>query len=255
MRDFPFNYPISEHEILITNYFNDRGGFGINSKSPITRSIIICFLNRSGSNFLAECLQQSGGIGPFGEFFNHPNLVSLCKEKDIDTLSDYVFYINSLMKKDNVFCTKLGWAQLYFLIKIGVIPKIIKNPKFIFITRNDLLGQAISFSIASQTKKWSSEHKAEKQHVEYSENDILNGIIGSSFGNARFEQLFSLYRIKPISVRYEGLSNNPEKVIMRVLNTLNYLYTPLKLDEINIKKQGNETNTKFKKIIGKSFKL
>ena len=224
MQKFPLRYPKSEHEKRIGEYFRSPWRWGCvrhAAASDSYQNFVICFVNRSGSNLLARALHSSGRFGLAGEFLNHPRVLKVSREHGIRTLADYLRHTQAHHSSQNgVFGTKLGWAQLYYLTRLGLIPEVLENPRFVMIERDDLLGQAISYAIAHQTKAWTSKHQPVSTSYRYDGEDILRRIHSISAAYARFRDYFAVFGIKPVTVSYEELEAELVGTVQRVIEQL-----------------------------------
>lgn len=71
-------------------------------------------------------------------------------------------------------------------------------------TRRDILEQAISFYIASETKQWTSKHNALKDPSEFNEEKILSIMNNTASANSRIFSFMSLTGAPFIEVAYEA---------------------------------------------------
>ncbi|MCZ6782056.1 MAG: Stf0 family sulfotransferase [Proteobacteria bacterium] len=173
------------------------------------RPLFLCFTNRSGSNLLADLLSSTGSFSLGGEFFLHPVIRETCETERITTFYDYCAHLQQKRSDGReVFVAKVGLANLLFLLQVGAIPEVFGRARYVWISRRDVLGQAISFSIADQTKQWTSGHRAERE-AEFDGQDVLNRIVGICNGNSRFEELFATRGIEPYRLTYEDLCADP----------------------------------------------
>jgi trehalose 2-sulfotransferase len=251
------DYPAGIHETEILRMFGGLETVKAAIRTACTEetdspeapvSVIICFSNRSGSNFLAEGLRRTGAIGMGGELFNHEEVALRCSKFEIGTFDSYVRHIiNVHAQQSRLFCTKVGWSQLYFLLKTGCIPQIIKNPRYLLIKRRDVLDQAISYSIAMQTKKWTSSHREQGIDPKFDDALIENCVHGTLMSHFHFEKLFGLNGQPFLEVHYEDLVADFQrqlKIICRWLGVRPKRY-PI-MEELRLQRQRNEVNEGFR---------
>lgn len=252
MTSFPIDYPESDHERVIGEYFSRFRGKrtpnpSISPGQPRNHShFVICFVNRSGSNLLARALMSSKQFGRAGEYFNHPQVTRFSGEWGMRSLEDYASATRSMRTAANgVFGTKLAWSQLYYLTKEGIIPRVFTDTKFILIERRDVLAQAISFSIAFQTKAWTSETKRKVTDYQFDPQDILRRIRGISEAYSRFKQYFAVFGIEPVYVLYEELERDVAGTVQRVIEELAMPGTDgarVDMAEISLQRQRGQLN-------------
>jgi len=224
---FPLDYPISEHERRIDELFGGSGipcperGVASRSDSNSYSHFVICFVNRSGSNLLARALHSTGRFGLAGEFFNYPAVSHFARRHRIESLTDYAIELRRHSAATNgVFGTKLGWAQLYYLSKSRIIPNVYDQVKYVLIERRDVLGQAISYSIADQTKVWNSEQLGKGGRYRFDAADIVKRIRGITNAYARFKAFFALHDIHPMYLTYEELEGDIRAAVAKVVEGL-----------------------------------
>ena len=83
--------------------------------------------------------------------------------------------------------------------------------KFIYLTRRNILRQAISGAQAGQTGIWHSlEKKSEEKDIAITQNDVKNALFGYAKHNALAEEFFSTFGIKPLRLYYEDHLQHPE---------------------------------------------
>lgn len=264
------NQTISNHEKIIIEFF---GGYaavaadidkcieeiGAGRELPATGTVVICFTNRSGSNLLAEGIEKNSNAAQGGEYFNHPMVVNYCRKRNISSFSEYCISLQKHllgMKKKHIFCTKLGQAQLYFLTKMKVLPYLLPKPKFVLIKRRDVLGQAVSYSIANQTLKWKSEQEGIGNRAVFKKADIIKRVDVLVKANASFEQYFALTGEECVQVYYEDLVDNFSGTISGVIASLglDLISTP-DYSAVSLKRQRTSINQEFFDRVRRSCSL
>ncbi len=260
---FPLAYAPQRHELEIVRYFEQRGGMGKregkNNSLPTHKNIVMCFLNRSGSNLLAEALHATGQTGLADEFFNYDRVFERCGKMNISRLDDYTVSLAAddfHGTKNGVLATKMSWDQLCFLTKTGIIPGIIESPHFIMVKRRDLVAQAVSFLTAHKTGQWKSNWQSSYGHeqadFEITDDEIKDMIAQLAFAETQFRKYFALFDVKPITVYYEDLNRDIEGQVRMVLDRLGLDGRGAVIDssQIKVKKQRHDK----KQAILESFK-
>ena len=252
---FSIPYQPSNHEKRITEFFGNEENLFVtvpDKRFEGFKFYFVCFMNRSGSNYLSELIASDNRYCKALENLNFEPVIKHSKKLGYTKFVDYLYWlVTRFATKDRVYGVKISWDQLFFLTKIGVISNCFFNAKFLHIERQDIISQAISFLIADQTKQWTSRQLLEKEmeSVTYNEKKIHNLISGINNSNTRFKQFFSTYSISPISVCYENLVDNPEYELALIYKKLNFFgpethqYDNI---ETQIKKQANHINEDFK---------
>lgn len=237
------HYVRSEHEKELLNLL---GSEAISGSSKVKQNVLICFTNRCGSNFLAEALASTGKLPQAGEFFNAEFVQKHCRENELSNLKDYIEYLQTKLSQNDVFCSKVGVGQLFFLHRMKAFEGLLNPCHFIFVQRHDVLGQAISFSIANQTKIWTSQHPGQPIEPQYDPQDIWNRIDGTTKANMQFERFFAMTDKEPIRVVYETLVADFMAEIYRVGQGLGLGDLVPSKDSIRLKTQRNHLNESFR---------
>lgn len=253
-----YNYPLSDHEEELVRFF---GGYdkiaadirnpasGANRTEPRRRQdIVICFSNRSGSNLVIDGLKHFGNLAEGGEYFNFDVVIDFCSIENISTLSGYYHALKEhlLGAGESPFCTKLGWGQLYFLSKIGFVDRFLSDASYILMRRRNVLEQAVSFSIAGQTGRWTSEQAGESGEVRFDPEDIVNRLTGILESTLYFERYFALTGKERYEVTYEDLERDFGGQMTALMD---WLGMPVKrtpdINEVTLRRQRDAVNANF----------
>jgi LPS sulfotransferase NodH len=89
------------------------------------------------------------------------------------------------------------------------------NPKFIFVDRKDLLGQAISLVRARQTEKFHS-FAAEARLPQYDAAQIDKALDEVILSKARWTRFFARNSIRPLRLSYEQFSSEPVDTLTKI---------------------------------------
>lgn len=225
---FPILYNPQYHETETLAYFKQSGKSlfrDITQSLTAKKQVVICFTNRCGSNWLAELLASTGMMGHADEFFNIDRIQETCAKHNLTSFDDFIRHLpNNHSTENGVFATKLSWDQLYFLTRIEVIPRLIKQPEFIYIIREDIAAQALSLLVAEQTGQWKSNWNSgingKVNPDSISDEDIIEGIQKIQRFQSQFEHYFSTFQLQPYRVYYEQLMQQPEVIVAQILRYL-----------------------------------
>lgn len=213
-------------------------------------TILICFTNRSGSNYLAELLSSTRKINLAGEFFNPATIKNYCQKHAINSLPQYVFHLSENISSLPWFVSKIGTWQLLVLNYLGFTDSLFKHCHYISMNRSDKLAQAISYSIALQTKAWTSymtcERAMEDKDIVFDPETIANFIEGLINDRSSLDRYFVIKGISPYIVEYESLSRRPVDTVEQVLGALGFTEVTVNLNAVRTKKQSSYLNEKFR---------
>jgi len=260
-------YPsASVHSQQIEQYFSINQ---ITSDSPKQDDFLkkieitfICFINRSGSNLFTELLSNYGyPTVKFGEPFNYEEVIETAKESGINSFQEYLYEMIKENSINNKLALKIAVNQLFWLSKNGFLSKF-SRLNFIYFRRKNLLKQAISFAVASQTSNWLSFEKVEISNAQQKEllskitnQDIINCLRGITESYSLFDYFFSLHNIQPLIVYYEDIIDQEEKVIECCLHYLNMPYYPNSIEHKLINSQYTDLNLKLEMRFIKDLEL
>lgn len=234
----------SKHEIKIRDRLNvDLAANGLISTSqPL---VILAFTNRCGSNLAADYLKKARLVGGLGEFLNFETVCNNADRLGFDTLWQYLSYLKNFYAKNNIpLGTKASFEQILMLFRWG-IHHVFPEIKVIHVRRLDLVSQAVSFSIADQTKQWTSQQKAESTEVKFDLNDIEGRLFATAHANESIALLCGLLGLDRMEIIYEDLVTGPASQIARAAEFLGATYNAAKVIEPSIQKQANQTNQNF----------
>jgi LPS sulfotransferase NodH len=252
-KSFPLNYKPQVHEQEIRRFYSQfhmgkldrlsRLGDTLNAKV-----LVMCFLNRTGSNLLAEALCATGQVGFAVEYFHHAEVRERSERFRLTSLNDYVCSLaDTLGEAQTTLSIRLSWDQLYYLTQEDIIPGFFRDPVFVYLTRKDLAAQALSFLTAKATGRWKS-YLEKKVLQDQAESEITDAMISQSMARlencqTRFEDYFRVMQIEPLRIYYEDLDTDLETQVRRVMNAMKLpLDDDWQLDHtrIRVKKQRNK---------------
>ena len=209
---------------------------------------MICSTGRSGSSLLGSLLINTGIMGVPHEYFSDAHGKPLIERFGIPTAPTFDFnkYFTAIEKwrttSNGVFGIKAHINQCLPHFKSGFIKQHFKNLKFIHILRRNIVAQAVSWSIANQTGKWTS-HGTMKKAAEYNFENILRGISVSTTQNAIWDQFFIVNGISPHIIFYEDLLVSPGDVIQGVVDYVGVdAKVSVDLASAALEKQGTKIN-------------
>jgi LPS sulfotransferase NodH len=234
----------SEHRLKIERYF---GAFPV---APILREALgpllaLCFINRSGSNYLAQVLASTGAFNEAGEFFLAETILNdHAIPNGMRSLDDYLVFLRQF-SVDHRLSAKVGLWQLVMLGEVGLLPP---DARYLLIDRRDRLGQAISTCIAFQNKHWTSEHPKDcpDDALVYSRQTI-DATIGSIERRAvLFEKAFEVMGVTPHRVSYEDLTQDPQKVVDGISDWMGMPRLRVQPQHIRLRRQANSVNESWR---------
>jgi len=142
---------------------------------------------------------------------------------------------------NGVFGIKMHWNQYKrHMLDLDVDANFWNVPvKWVRITREDELRQAISFVRAAQTESWNS-NMATKADPVYDADAIAAALARISEENSDWDVYFTQHNINPLHITYEQLTRDMESTIKRVMT---FIGSPVEVVPApQTKKQGDSIN-------------
>ena len=181
---------------------------------------------RSGSHYLARLLRETGQAGVPLEYFHRAHWKRWAKRCDqYNPLAAFRVLCQLRTTSNGVFGVKFHWKQFQMACKLRLEDEF-KSATFVQITRDDLLGQAISLVIASQTGAWVHGHEPQRQ-PEYSLPAIQNAMDLLISERGQWDRFFALTEIEPLRISYEGLSAHPDATMQLVCQHIGVEWHPV----------------------------
>ena len=172
------------------------------------RGYAICTQPRSGSNLFCQYLSSTNQLGYPLEYFNGPGRRALglpdfpdAPELQIDAIlhmgatSNGVYAVKLFASQFATFSRRVRWMDL------------LPNLHFVYLSRDDLLGQAISWSRALQTSQYRSTQSATQIAV-YNADHIRSQLLTIVRERAQWEVFFARTGIEPLRIIYERFLEN-----------------------------------------------
>jgi LPS sulfotransferase NodH len=210
--------------------------------------VILTFTNRSGSNFLCNCLSATGKFEDAGEAFNWEIVANRSARRGISSFSDYcLHHVGNIGDPRKHVVVKAGIRQLVMLWKHGIVgPEgLFRNTKYVRIERRDLLAQAVSYSIAFQTRQFNSLQGKKELMPEFDARDIQKRLAAIVQQNAMATEFFSSLNLPVLRVVYETLLSNRSRVLDRLTEFLGLEALLVDEAEITLERQRTEINEQF----------
>ena len=182
------------------------------------RGYAICTQPRSGSNLLCQYLASTDQLGYPLEYFNGPGRRALglpdfpdAPELQIEAVlrmgatPNGVYAVKLFASQFAAFSRRLRWMDL------------LPNLHFVYLSRDDLLGQAISWARALRTEQYRSTQPAKRPAV-YDADLIRSQLTAIVRERAQWETFFARTGIEPLRIVYEHFLENPSSYVDRVAN-------------------------------------
>ncbi|MCW8090397.1 Stf0 family sulfotransferase [Alteromonas sp. ASW11-130] len=201
------------------NYYEEQfqEKFHYPIETNVTKTLIIASTVRSGSHMLGHALHQTGAFGFPLEYVNEKNLERWKSIFNTRALDDTLAQIQKHRTSPNgVFGIKIHYSHLRQLGGFDGLKKLFVNPSFIWLTREDIIAQAVSLSIAKQTGAWISQQNVENEDVTYDAKQIDEGVRRIIFENASWQYALNASASHFLHVNFTDVKNNTASIIRNI---------------------------------------
>jgi LPS sulfotransferase NodH len=217
------------------------------------RVYMICSTGRSGSTLLCSLLTNTGVMGVPHEYLNisrHGQFLITRFLGERDASVSMGEYFDAVVKHrtspNGVFGIKAHSNQWLPYFKNGFLSGYFGDIKHVVIRRRDILGQAISLVIASQTGKWTS-HEEQISEPIYDRGEIEKAIKVTEHYNEIWDKFFAHAEIEPCTVFYEDLLERPTEEIQGVLDFVGVdAKVSIDLEQAGLKREATALNQEWK---------
>lgn len=206
---------------------------------------LICTSPRSGSNLLCEALTRTGVAGAPQEYFVAQFQAQFSRQLGIDPQLDYLTYLREIFSKTASASGLCGaklmqrhLAPLLAQLRTGrsdrtdreVLEDLLPGVRLIFLTREDKLRQAISFSRARQTRSWTARQTATATPVfDFAKVDAL--VVQLRDEEQKWKAWCALHGFEPLALTYEELTGAYEATVAATLEFLGAPAAPIRPPE------------------------
>jgi trehalose 2-sulfotransferase len=211
-------------------------------------SYFVCGTNRSGSCHLCGLLASTGVAGRPHEWFYEDTEATNRRAWGISLFSDYLRGVHDAGTTPNgVFGSKLMWDQMEKLVlrlkhfgegstDRSLIERHFPSPRFVWIWREDVAAQAVSWAKAIQTGLWHHWDASGSSAVPIYDHDQIETLAQKvTESNSRWRAWFAANDIQPLVVRFEDLVAERVAVTRDVLGDLGLASERIAIAERTVK--------------------
>jgi LPS sulfotransferase NodH len=238
--------PPGVHELRLQDYFGEEAFAqpGARLPNPVT---IMLFVNRCGSTLLGEYLRASGCFSGFGEPLSHELVIKRCETHGLKSLSAYIqWLLENIRQPDTQFGMKLSLDQVEMLLRAGVLPQMLPRVNWVYIYRRDILGQAISFSIAAQTGAWKSSDSGAERNVAFDYADIEARVEEIALRYYNINRFLALSGINAYQLAYEEFLLDPTRHSLDIARACGGPAQAIDHTRLSMQRQSSGLNQQFR---------
>jgi len=174
--------------------------------SELRAGILVCTSPRSGSNHLAA-LMASAGLGNPLEWFGGRRLLEL-PDYPRDAPNQLLRALTDGRSSTGIYAIKIFASQFAQVAKSVNLPASLPNLHYVRLTRGDLLGQAISWTRARQTRKFRST-ELRRAPPRYDGEAIARSLERLLMENLAWDGWFARNGLPFLPLTYEQVQQNP----------------------------------------------
>jgi LPS sulfotransferase NodH len=227
----------------------------------------VCATPRSGSNLLCDLLASSKDMGSAKEIFNIRSMVlpfvrenPICRNGSADSidLGAYLDQVRAVMAGWNgAFGVKLMIEQARPFFSAPPVEALLREARYIWLVRRDIVAQAVSWHIALQTGRWDTlpedptdlrgrPPRRPLSEVEYDRDAIGELARKIALQNGLWLRFFSVNRYDFKQVAYEDLLEDPHGICAEICDYCGVETDHrFSLEDASLHRQTTEVNARF----------
>ena len=246
MRSIDYILNPDEHANKIKAHFNGRVCYDADTPLFDKPMVILAFTNRCGSNLFASHLRNTRVIGGLFEATNQEEVTEENKNTDCNSYDSFFrLKAEQIIDTGRFYGIKASAQQIAMLYRWN-IPAMFPGTVVFHVQRRNLVEQAVSMTIASQTGKWSSATKGTQQEAQFKFPDVAFYLERIAQQNVAIQLLVEVMELPSKTFYYEEFTGEPLPYIRDALALLGHDIEITSMPEPQIQKQANARNEAFK---------
>ncbi|WP_052750190.1 Stf0 family sulfotransferase [Arsukibacterium sp. MJ3] len=196
---------------------------------------------------LGHALHNTGSFGFPLEYANPANLAEWKKRLHIDNLKDVIKEIEKRRPSPNgVFAIKIHYSHIYIFGGFSKLTELFPNAYFLLLSREYVLKQAVSLSIASQTGVWISGQKSVNENPVYSFKHIYSCLRETILDNSSWRYSLAASKSNYLEFNFDDVRNNIVQSIEKIANFTGVDINTSDIPSLPVtKKQSNSINKEW----------
>jgi len=197
--------------------------------------VLICTTGRSGSFLLCRAMIHNG-IGVPHEYFHDLHSRVIGPRLGVDALRDSRLletdsaargaYIATLLKRrtvNGIFAAKIHWGQRERYLNNPEGLDLFQNAQFIYLYREDLLAQAVSYHVAMLTGRWGLDGAVTSSpapNPQFFDNALIaRGMETLAADSIAWRLFFARNAIAPLIISYEQMKDDLPSTLRNIVET------------------------------------
>jgi LPS sulfotransferase NodH len=224
--------------------------------SGVRRSFFICASKRTGSTMLAELLADTGLVGRADEYFGNYLRPTRFRSGRVG-VAEHLVSCASSSRETGVLGCKLHWEHLPFFVgflgllrgargctDLELVERAFPDPCFLWIRREDLVAQAVSWWKATSSEAWLG-HEEPLAAPRFDFAEIQARARRAEEQVSAWKEWFAANGIEPLPVRYEELVAEPAALVRRALRFIGVPVPDDLVVETRTRRQADEVNEEW----------
>lgn len=232
------------------------------------KNYMVCSTVRSGSTLLCKTLEQLEGGGQPQEHFHRHTIQRLKLDHNPDAFLRYCQTIfEDSLAEHRVFGIKMHWWQLFDCLRLArqsprfepqsdldILNSLFPDLRFIYLQRRDVIAQAVSAAIATQTGRWEklkpssgkSTKPAQEKPLKFQPWRIYEWHQALKSHHQSWQDFFADHHLAHHNIIYEDLVDAFIPQMARAMDYIGIDETG-QLDQLEIptRRQATQTNQRF----------
>jgi LPS sulfotransferase NodH len=204
---------------------------------------------------LGHALHQTNRFGFPLEYVNPANLAEWKKRLEITDFNDVLTEIQRRRTSPNgVFGIKIHYPHVKQFGGFQDLVKVFPNAYFVLLSRNNVLKQAVSLSIASQTGVWISGQKSINDNPEYNFTHIEKCLRETILNNSSWRYTLAASGCNYIEINFDHVRHNIAQCIENIASFLDIEIDVSEISEEQVtRRQSNNINNEWAKRFVSDF--
>jgi len=223
--------------------------------SAPSKVLIIASTRRCGSHMLGHALHKTNKFGFPLEYANPANLPEWKRRLRVEDFQEVIAEIQRRRTSPNgVFSIKLHYDHIKLFGGFANVVRRFPNAYYILLSRQDVLSQAVSLSIASQTGVWISGQKPVNDNPKYDFYHINKCLRDTILDNSSWRYTLAASGCNYIEMNFEYVRNNAIESIESIAGFIDIDIDKSEIPNDKVtKKQGNQKNEEWAKKFSSEF--
>ena len=200
-------------------------------------SYLLCGTPRTGSTLLCGLLASTGVAGRPQSYFRQPDEQACARRLGVPVAGDGSFDYPSFVRAartagstpNGVFAARVMWGTMHRIVdglapaggrrNLDVLVDAFGPLRLVYLRRDDVVGQAVSWARAEQTGYWQDGDRSLAQ-PRFDLDQTADLVRTIREHNAGWSSWFAEQGVEPHSVTYEDVIGNPRQAVRRILDHL-----------------------------------